>query len=187
MSRIIYFSLDLNRNPKPRRNLNLYVSQNLPLVENLNLSLDLYLYLCLNQNQNIKLNLKLAEECNSQLHEVLLKLKERFPDEENTKEIEIQEWWQENGLAWAKEFRNAMTKYQNIGHDWQFSEEQKTLLEKYYRANQLLTQCLHHECYVSLEVRQEIEETLLLPIEEIKKRSSSVQSAEKLSLTQWRL
>ena len=52
----------------------------------------------------------------------------------------------------------------------QFSNEQKTLLEQYYRANQFLTECLHHECYVSPEVRREIEETLLLPMAEIEKR-----------------
>ena len=65
-----------------------------------------------------------------------------------------------------------MIKYRNIGHDWQFSNKQKELLRKYYFANQLLTQCLHRECYVSREVRQEIEETLLLPISEIEKRKS---------------
>ena len=61
-----------------------------------------------------------------------------------------------------------MIQHRNIGHDWQFSEAQKTILEQYYRANQLLTQCLHQDCYVSPEVRRYIEETLLLPIAEIK-------------------
>ena len=37
-------------------------------------------------------------------------------------------------------------------------------------------QCLHRECYVSREVRQEIEETLLLPIAEIEKRKSTHKS-----------
>ena len=64
-----------------------------------------------------------------------------------------------------------MIEHRNIGHDWQFNREQKELLEKYYRANQLLTQCLHRECYVSVEVRQYIEETILLPIVEIEKIS----------------
>ncbi len=59
----------------------------------------------------------------------------------------------------------------------QFSYDQapreKELLKQYYRANQLLTQCLHHECYVSVEVRQYIEETILLPITEIEKYSNT--------------
>jgi predicted NACHT family NTPase len=39
----------------------------------------------------------------------------------------------------------------------------------YYYANQTLVDCLNTDCYVSREVREEIEETLLLPIEEIEK------------------
>lgn len=57
-----------------------------------------------------------------------------------------------------------------FGDDWQFSDEQKTLLKQYYNANLLLVDCLNSDCYVSREVRQEIEDTLLLPIAEIEKR-----------------
>jgi predicted NACHT family NTPase len=52
--------------------------------------------------------------------------------------------------------------------DWKFSDEQKQLLQQYYDANKLLIDCLNSDCYVSREVRQEIEETLLLPIAQIK-------------------
>jgi hypothetical protein len=38
----------------------------------------------------------------------------------------------------------------------------------YYDANKLLVDCLNSGCVVSDEVRQEIEDTLLLPIAEIK-------------------
>ncbi|MDJ0898356.1 MAG: NACHT domain-containing protein [Xenococcus sp. MO_188.B8] len=162
----LYRTLKLNLNLYLYRNLNLNRDLNLNLNRNFNRKLNLYLYRNLYRN----LNLELAKESDPQLYEVLLKLKERLPDEENSNETEFTEWWQENGQAWSVDFRNAMIKYQNIGHDWQFSESQKALLGQYYRANQLLTQCLHHECYVSREVRQEIEETLLLPIAEIEKR-----------------
>ncbi|MBD1843702.1 hypothetical protein H6F89_09875 [Cyanobacteria bacterium FACHB-63] len=64
-----------------------------------------------------------------------------------------------------------MLKYRNIGHDWQFTNAQRALLQKYYDANTLLVDCLNSDCYVSREVRQDIEETLLLPISEIEKRS----------------
>ncbi|MEH2321148.1 MAG: hypothetical protein V7K24_29565 [Nostoc sp.] len=63
-----------------------------------------------------------------------------------------------------------MIKYRNIGYDWQFSDKQKELLKQYYNANKILVDCLNSDCYVSLEVRQQIEETLLLPIAEIKQR-----------------
>jgi hypothetical protein len=42
-------------------------------------------------------------------------------------------------------------------------------LQQYYNANKLLVDCLNSDCYVSREVRQEIEDTLLLPIAEIEK------------------
>lgn len=51
---------------------------------------------------------------------------------------------------------------------WQFSEEQKELLQKYHDANNFLLECLNSDCYVSRDVRQYIEDTLLLPIAEIK-------------------
>lgn len=63
-----------------------------------------------------------------------------------------------------------MIKHRNIGHDWQFSIQQKELLKQYYDANLLLVYCMISDCYVSREVRQEIEDTLLLPIAEIQKR-----------------
>jgi predicted NACHT family NTPase len=63
--------------------------------------------------------------------------------------------------------RVVMIEHRNIGHDWQFSDEQNKLLQQYYDANKLLVDCLNSDCYVSREVRQEIEETLLLPMTEI--------------------
>ena len=77
------------------------------------------------------------------------------------------EWWKAKGQDWTQELRNVMIKYRNIGHDWQFSEQQKSLLRKYYDANILLVNCLNSGCNVSPTVRQEIEETLLLPIANI--------------------
>lgn len=43
-------------------------------------------------------------------------------------------------------------------------------VEQYHYANQLLLDCLNSDCYVSREVKEEIKETLLLPIAEIEKR-----------------
>ena len=58
-----------------------------------------------------------------------------------------------------------MIQHRNIGHDWQFSEQQQELLKEYYDANLLLVNCLNSCCNVTPAVRQEIEETLLLPTE----------------------
>jgi hypothetical protein len=64
-----------------------------------------------------------------------------------------------------------------FGDNWQFSEfndQQKKLLQQYYDANLLLVECLNSDCYVSREVRQKIEDELLLPIAEINKRQQQI-------------
>ncbi|MEG4484984.1 NACHT domain-containing NTPase [Microcoleus sp. D2_18a_B4] len=79
------------------------------------------------------------------------------------------EWWNAKGRDWTQQLINVMIKYRNIGRNWIFSEQQKSLLRKYYDANKLLVDCLNSGCNVSPAVRQEIEETLLLPIAHIQK------------------
>ena len=80
-------------------------------------------------------------------------------------------WWQPNKRL-IKRLRDVMIKHRNIGHNWQFSYEQKELLKQYYHANKLLVDCLKSSCNVTPEVQQEIEETLFLPIAEIERRGS---------------
>ncbi|MFW9263511.1 NACHT domain-containing protein [Nostoc sp. CALU 546] len=50
------------------------------------------------------------------------------------------------------------------------SDKHWELLRQYYDANVLLIECLNSDCCVSPEVRQEIENTLFLPIVEIERR-----------------
>ncbi len=69
------------------------------------------------------------------------------------------QWWETNSKTWANQLRETMIQYCNIGHDRQFSEPQKELLKEYFDANKLLIDCLNTGCVV----REEIEETLLLP------------------------
>jgi predicted NACHT family NTPase len=71
-------------------------------------------------------------------------------------EVEVQNW--------AEALRAVMIEYRNMGHDWQFDDQHKELLKQYYDANQLLVQCLNSDCYVTYRVRNEIEESLLLPV-----------------------
>ena len=78
-----------------------------------------------------------------------------------------EKWWQPH-KSLIKQLRKAMIQHRNIGHDWQFSEHQKELLKEYYDANKLLVDCLNSS-NVTPKVRNEIEETLLLPIAEIEK------------------
>jgi predicted NACHT family NTPase len=95
---------------------------------------------------------------------------EQIPVSSPFKLGEFKKWWKFNDKAWLEKVKNVLIEHRNIGHDWQFSDEQKKLLQQYYGANKLLVDCLNSDCYVSREVRQEIEETLLLPIAEIEKR-----------------
>ena len=44
----------------------------------------------------------------------------------------FRQWWQTNGLQWTNQLRQAMIEHQNIGHDWQFTDEQKQQLKHYY-------------------------------------------------------
>jgi predicted NACHT family NTPase len=79
-------------------------------------------------------------------------------------DLEIRKhWWQTCGSAWAADLRAVMIEHRDIGHDWQFTEEQKQRLQQYDQANQLLVECLKQST-VSAAVRQEIEATLLLPL-----------------------
>jgi len=62
-----------------------------------------------------------------------------------------------------------MCKHNIITHGGGLNEWQKHKLEEYYYANKLLVNCLMIS-KVSLKIRKDIEETMLLPIAEIEKR-----------------
>jgi predicted NACHT family NTPase len=96
----------------------------------------------------------------------LLPLKNQLPAPDEDKE-RLEEWWQAFGGAWTEQLKAVMSSCRNIGHDWQFSDQQKETLRQYYDTNRLLVDCLNNDSYVTRAVREEIEETLLLPVVEI--------------------
>lgn len=153
----LYLTLNLTRY--------LTLTRYLPLSLNLFLDLDLTLSLNLTRyfSRYLSRSLEAAKKIDRKLYVVLLELKERLPKGREKPKA----WWQANGKAWINDLRQAMITYRNIGHDWQFNQEQQEKLKQYYTANQLLTLCLQQDCYVAPEVRQYIEETLLLPMAEI--------------------
>lgn len=106
-----------------------------------------------------------------ELKQKLEKLKAQAPDI-SAEEGGVRTWWKEEGMRWDFEMKNVIVEYSSLAEDWQFNEfsnDQKESLKEYYEANLLLMQCLNGDCYVSREVRQEIEDTLLLPITEIER------------------
>ncbi|WP_347339497.1 NACHT domain-containing NTPase [Planktothrix sp. FACHB-1355] len=131
----------------------------------------------LNHPRNRSLDIKLAQTLvrtlnKPELDRNLQMLGNQLPHISEDNWENFQQWWQINGQAWIKQLRAVIIDYCNIGHDWQFSNEQHQLLRHYYDANKLLVDCLNNSCTVNNEVRMEIEETLLLPIAEIEKLGS---------------
>lgn len=96
------------------------------------------------------------------LGKALQELKNQLPDIDADK-WKFKQWCKDNSQSWLIKLQSAMIEYRNIGHSWQFNKQHKKLLQQYYDANKLLVDCLNSDCYVSREVRQEIEHTLLLP------------------------
>ncbi|MEM9541427.1 MAG: hypothetical protein AAGA60_18255, partial [Cyanobacteria bacterium P01_E01_bin.42] len=78
-----------------------------------------------------------------------------------------EQWWQENRQEWIGKLHQVILKHRNLGHNWQFTYEQKQLLEYYYNANKFLYELLKIEGAVSEDVRREQENTLLLPPNDI--------------------
>ncbi len=75
---------------------------------------------------------------------------------------EFYQWWLNHWERCRNELRQICIDRRNIGHDWQFTDEQVKLLNQYYEANLLLAECMNRS-YVSKLVREEIESTMLLP------------------------
>ena len=98
----------------------------------------------------------------------LKQLSDRLPDTSSDNRENSKQWWSTHGTQWTKDIRQVMITYRDIGHDWQFTDEQKKLLQQYHDTNLLLVRCLNSDCYVSRPARQSIEDTLLLPYEELK-------------------
>ncbi|MFN6463105.1 MAG: NACHT domain-containing NTPase [Nostoc sp. DedVER02] len=111
---------------------------------------------------DLNLDFDLERKPSPDLQILLDKLKSQLSSPQNDSKA-FHRWWRTNGKVWTEQLRTVMIEHCNIGHDWQINEAQKKLLEQYYYANKLLMNCLNNDCYVSREVRQEIENTLLLP------------------------
>lgn len=79
------------------------------------------------------------------------------------------EWHEFDEKEWIEELRTIIVKYRNIGHLWQFNDEQKKQMMVYYNANQILIESLNDVQLINYELKKYIEDELLLPIAEIEK------------------
>lgn len=157
--------------------LSLYLNRNFDLDHVLNL--DLGLYLTLDRALDLDLNRARARDLDitraldrilditlghdHELKQSLQDLKNQLPSPRKDWN-QFKQWWKANGTDWTEQLEAVMIQHCNIGHKWQFTEDQQELLQQYYNANRLLVKCLNSECYVSRGVRQQIEESLLLPM-----------------------
>jgi predicted NACHT family NTPase len=122
---------------------------------------------------DLNLFLTYSQDCDFDLEPELQQSLKRFKNQLPTAEKDgkkYQKWWQMNGKIWTQNLRMAIIQHRNIGYEWQFSLGQKDLLKQYYCANKILIECLNQNPGISPKIRQEIEDTLLLPIAEIEKR-----------------
>ncbi len=103
------------------------------------------------------------------LYKSLEQLKDQLPAP-NENQDRLQNWWQQNYSNWVKKLRVEIARYRNIHHSWEFTTEQQQVLQRYYDANQLLIDCLNSNCEVTAAIRQDIEDTLLLPQKELEDR-----------------
>jgi predicted NACHT family NTPase len=100
------------------------------------------------------------------LQKSLQQLSDQLPNFAQNQE-RFQQWWQAHYSTWSQQLKSTISNYRDIHHHWEFSQSQQEVLQRYYDANQLLLDCLNSNCEVTAAIRQEIEETLLLPTQEI--------------------
>jgi len=87
---------------------------------------------------------------------------------------DLKESSQWDRAEWVKQLQQAIIEHRNIGHDWQFTNAQKKQFQRYYDANNFLATLMNVEGAINDTARLEIEETLLLPWDELQRRQPDV-------------
>ena len=107
-----------------------------------------------------------------ELSQTLQQIQAQMPNPDEDKE-RFNEWWQAENQAWIEQLKPVKIPELNISYEGEFSKC-KNALKHYYKFNQYLIYRLNNSCNVTIAGRQEIEETLLLPIAEIENRKHRV-------------
>jgi predicted NACHT family NTPase len=107
---------------------------------------------------------------NQEFSDEVVKLYEQLPQGVYDHWDEYYHWYKNDSGAWANRLKDLNKNYRNIDYDWPLNDAKEWgTLRAYCYANKLLLDCLNTQCYVSLDTRQYIQETLLLPFNEIEK------------------
>ncbi len=76
----------------------------------------------------------------------------------------LEEWWRCNCKTWVNKLNIILPiEYHHITQEFKLVDKHKRLLQNCRQASRLLLDCLNSDCEVSDRLREEIEETLLLP------------------------
>ena len=76
---------------------------------------------------------------------------------------EYQKWWNQEGHDWLSKLRQSMMRNCSISEEIDFSEDQKIIFRRYYRANMFLMELLNIEGSVTASFRDMIESKIFLP------------------------
>ncbi|MBD2455265.1 NACHT domain-containing NTPase [Nostoc sp. FACHB-87] len=142
------------------------ISNALDNAQQISLSLDLDLCFILDPNltQNALLPRDIALAFDSELQYELKELRDELHIDSEYSSKQLVQWWHDKGRDVVARLNRIILPFVNSVIDWQFNQEQQKQLKEYYEANKLLVNCLNSDCYISREIRENIEITLLLPI-----------------------
>jgi len=124
---------------------------------------DIAVDLAFNLNPNTDLAYVLvsvfALDFEPELKQTLQQLLAELPDPKEQRE-EFEVWRLTNGSDWIAKIKNV------LGFDLHLNDEQRDLLKDYYKDNKLLVECLDKASNLTPSVREEIEASLLLPVDD---------------------
>ena len=163
---------NLARDLTPELGLDLELARAFSLVQSLVQKPDIQQILALSFALNLEKLLERELELGSQqtlsssnFNKSFQQLKEQLPDLGNGRNYVLQ-WWKTQGQIWGSQFRSILIEHRQIGYDWQLTPVQLDKLKQYYKANQLLVDCLNSDCRYSAAMQTKIEAMLLLDADE---------------------
>ncbi|GAB4186345.1 MAG: hypothetical protein Fur006_25550 [Coleofasciculaceae cyanobacterium] len=163
---------NLARDLTPELGLDLELARAFSLVQSLVQKPDIQQILALSFALNLEKLLERESELGSQqtlsssnFNKSFQRLKEQLPDLGNGRNYVLQ-WWKTQGQIWGSQFRSILIEHRQIGYDWQLTPVQLDKLKQYYKANQLLVDCLNSDCRYSAAMQTKIEAMLLLDADE---------------------
>ncbi|MBU7585414.1 MAG: NACHT domain-containing NTPase [Nostoc sp. TH1S01] len=130
------------------------------LTVSLGITAEIFLQRFLTLSLALDLKHLLANEPDLQIS--LQELKNQLPSPSQGRDI-LKSWWQANGENWTATLRDLMINTRQIGHFWQFNQQDLYDIQQYWEANKLLLECLKSATDISPNLRNYLETSLFLP------------------------